>query len=117
MKYSTQTDVVESELDCAGQLARFFPGSAPVRVPVQVTAVRGGGAKLREATVLEFGGAQHAIFLSTLPLEFEDHVRVQRDARAGTAADATVVAVRYHEGRKAVAVKFTQGLCDWVMQP
>jgi hypothetical protein len=32
-------------------------------------------------------------------------------------ADATVVAVQYHEGRKAVAVKFTQGLCDWVMQP
>jgi hypothetical protein len=25
--------------------------------------------------------------------------------------------VQYYEGRKAVAVKFTQGLCDWVMQP
>jgi hypothetical protein len=25
--------------------------------------------------------------------------------------------VQYHEGRKAVAVKFAQGPCDWVMQP
>ena len=117
MKRSTEVAIAQHEPGCAEQLARFFPDSAAVRVPVQVTALRGGGAKLREATVLEFGGAQHAIFLSTLPLEFEDHVRVQRDARAGTAAEATVVAVQYHEGRKAVAVKFTQGLCDWVMQP
>jgi hypothetical protein len=117
VKHSTEIAVAEQQVDCAGQLARFFPGSTPVRVPVQVTAVRGGGAKLREATILEFGGAQHAIFLSTLPLEFEDHVRVQRHSHAATAADATVVAVQYHEGRKAVAVKFTQGMCDWVIQP
>ena len=117
VKHSTEVAVSEHELDCAEQLARFFPGSTAVRVPVQVTALRGGGAKLREATVLEFSGAQHAIFLSTLPLEFEDHVRLQRNSQAGAAADATVVAVQYHEGRKAVAVKFTQGLCDWVMQP
>jgi hypothetical protein len=117
VKRSTEIVVNDHEVDCAGQLARFFPGSEAVRVPVQVTALRSGGAKLREATVLEFGGAQHAIFLSTLPLEFEDHVRVQRDSRAGAAADATVVAVQYHEGRKAVAVKFKQGSCDWVMQP
>ena len=88
-----------------------------MRVPVQVIAVRGGGSKLREATVLEFGGAEHAIFLCTLPLEFEDHVRVERRSIRSRTADATVVAVQYHEGRKAVAVKFTQGLCDWVTQP
>ena len=117
MKRSTETAVSEPELDCAAQLARFFPSAAAVRVPVQVTALRAGRAKLREATVLEFGGAQHAIFLSTLPLEFEDRVRLERDARGGAAADATVVAVQYHEGRKAVAVKFTRGMSDWVMQP
>ena len=117
MKRSTEVAVSEHKLDCAGQLARFFPGAAAVRVPVQVTALRGGRAMLREATVLEFGGAQHAIFLSTLPLEFEDRVRLERDSQGSSGADATVVAVQYHEGRKAVAVKFTQGLCDWVMQP
>ena len=109
--------VTEHEPDCPEQLARFFPGMTEVRVPVQVTALRGGGSKLREATVLEFAGNQHAIFLSRLPLEFDDHVRVERDPRGAPTADATVVAVQYHEGRKAVAVKFTQGLCDWMMQP
>jgi len=117
VKRSTETAVSEHELGCAEQLARFFPGATAVRVPVQVTALRGGRAKLREATVLEFGAAQHAIFLSTLPLEFEDRVRLERDSHGGAVAEATVVAVQYHEGRKAVAVKFTQGLCDWVMQP
>jgi hypothetical protein len=72
---------------------------------------------LSEATVLEFSGAQHAIFLSALPLEFDDHVRLERDHRGASTADATVVAVQFHAGRKAVAVKFTQGLCDWMMQP
>ena len=117
MKRSNQVMVSEHEPDCAEQLARFFPGMREVRVPVQVAALRGGGSKLREATVLEFAGAEHAIFLSRLPLEFDDLVRVERDPRGAPTADATVVAVQYHEGRKAVAVKFTQGLCDWMMQP
>jgi hypothetical protein len=117
VKSSTETVLIEHELGCAEQLARFFPAATAVRVPVQVTALRGGRARLREATVLEFGGTQHAIFLSTLPLEFEDRVRLEQESRGGAAVDATVVAVQYHEGRKAVAVKFTQGLCDWVMQP
>lgn len=116
MKRSTQVVVTEHEAGCAEQLARFFPGTTEVRVPVQVTALRGGGSKLREATVLEFAGAQNAIFISTLPLEFDDHVRVERVSRGPSIADAIVVAVQYHEGRKAVAVKFTQGLFDWVTQ-
>jgi hypothetical protein len=71
---------------------------------------------LREAATIEFGTADFGIFLSTLPLEFDDRVRLER-ARKGRAAEATVIAVQYHEGRKAVAVKFTQGPCDWVTQP
>ena len=71
---------------------------------------------MREATVVEFGGAEHAIFLSALPLEFDDRVRLEA-AEQERPAEATVVAVQYHEGRKAVAVKFAQGPCDWVTQP
>ena len=117
MKRSSNIAISEHETDCAGQLARFFPAAQAVRVPVQVTAVRGGRAKLREATVLEFAATEHAIFLSTLPLEFDDRVRLESDSQAHPPADAIVIAVQYHEGRKAVAVKFTQGPCDWVMQP
>ena len=78
--------------------------------------MRGSGSQLREATVIEFGGVEHAIFLSTLPLEFDDHVRLEA-VEQGRPAEATVVAVQYHEGRKAVAVRFLQGRCDWVTQP
>jgi hypothetical protein len=28
-----------------------------------------------------------------------------------------VIALQYHEGLKAVAVRFTEGSCDWMMQP
>ncbi len=104
------------DLSCAEQLARFFPKLAAVRIPVHVTALRGGTSRLQEATVVEFATGDHAIFLSTLPLEFDERVRLERD-RKGHAADATVIALQYHEGRKAVAVRFLQGPCDWMMQP
>jgi len=116
VKRSSGVALPERELGCAEQLARFFPQAVAVRVPVQVTALRGGSTKLREATVLEFAAANFAIFLSTLPLEFDDRVRLERSHK-GRVADATVIAVQYHEGRKAVAVRFAHGPCEWVTQP
>ena len=116
MRRFSGSTVTTSEQDCAEQLARFFPQSRPVRIPVQVTSLRGSGSRLREATVLEFGGPEHAIFLSTLPLEFDDRVRLEAVAQ-GRPAEATVIAVQYHEGRKAVAVRFLQGHSNWVTQP
>ncbi len=116
VRRSRGSTLIASEQNCAEQLARFFPQARPVRIPVQVTALRGGRTRLCEATVVEFGGREHAIFLSTLPLEFDDRVRLEA-AQEGEPAEATVVAVQYHEGRKAVAVSFSQGPCDWVTQP
>ena len=106
--------LIANEPDCAERLARFFPQARPVRIPVEVTASRGGRTNLHEAAVVEFGGPEHAIFLSTLPLEFDDRVRVEATG-GGRPTDATVVGVQYHEGRKAVAVRFLQGPCDWVV--
>ena len=111
-----EVTLTAKEQGCAERLARFFPSATPVRVPVQITALRAGSAQVREATVVEYGGTEHAIFLSSLPLEFDDRVRIERD-RKGCIADATVIAVQYHEGRKAVAVRFLQGPCAWVTQP
>ena len=107
--------VIDATQNCAEQLSRFFPEVVALRVPVQVSAARSGRARLREATVLEFGGTEHAIFLSTLPLEFADRVNVVSRDIPGT-VEATVVAVQYHEGRKAVAVRFLHGPCNWVKQ-
>jgi len=51
-----------NEQDCAEQLARFFPQARPVRIPVRVTAARGGRTSLREAAVVEFGGQSTLFF-------------------------------------------------------
>ena len=106
--------LLAKEQDCAEQLARFFPQARPVHIPVQVTLSRGSGTGLREAAFVEYGGPEHAIFVSSLPLEFDDRLRIEA-AGAGRPAEASVVGVQYHEGRKAVAVRFLQGPCDWVV--
>ena len=115
VRRSSGETLTVGELSCAEQLARFFPTVAAVRIPVQVTSLRGGNSRMKEATVLEFGALQHAIFLSALPLEFDDRVRIEGDAK-GHATEAAVVAVQYHEGRKAVAVRFLHGPCAWVTE-
>jgi hypothetical protein len=107
--------LVANDKGCAEQLARFFPQARAVRIPVQVTSARGGATNLREATIVEFSSAHHAIFLSTLPLEFGDRVRLEARPQ-GYQTEASVDAVQYHEGRKAVAVRFFQGPCDWVVR-
>lgn len=116
VKLPDELTATAKEQGCAERLARFFPHAKAVRVPIQITALRPGNARLKEATVVEYGGLEHAIFLSSLPLEFDDKVRIERD-RNGCTAEATVIAVQYHEGHKAVAVRFLQGPCAWVTQP
>ncbi len=66
--------------------------------------------------MIEFGTAQEVIFSSSLPLEFEDRVRLCNSDRS-LDARATVVAVRYHEGRKAVAVRFLGEVGNWIIKP
>src|SRR4029077_8266159 len=105
--------LLANERGCAEQLARFFPTLPAVRIPVRVQSLRPGQSKLQESTVVEFGGSAYAIFLSTLPMEFYERLRVVRDGKRG-GAEAAVIALQYHEGRKAVAVRFLQGPCDWM---
>ncbi len=114
---TSDKNVLTEELPgCAEQLARFFPRVSAQSVPVRVAAVRPGSAALREATILEFGGPEHGIFLSTLPLEFADRVNIEHGEQSRV-AEGTVVAVQYHEGRKAVAVRFSRAQDHWVNQP
>jgi len=109
----SETTVTESNEGCAEQLARFFRAVQPVRIPANVTAPRAGNTQLHESVMVEYCGAQHAIFRSTLPLEYNDDVRLTAQKIAGQ-LDARVVAVQYHEGLKAVAVRFQSGPCHWV---
>ena len=106
--------LIADERGCAEQLARFFPALPAVRFAVRVTPLRPAQEKLQERTVLEYGTAECAIFLSSLPLEFADRVRVERDG--GRPAEAAVIALQYQEGRKAVSVRFLEGPCEWMRQ-
>ncbi len=108
--------VIAEVPSCAEKLARFFPALPALRIPVRVQSMQNGQARLREATLVEYGAAQYAIFVSTLPLEFDERVKITREGQA-QAAEATVIALQYHEGRKAVAVRFLEGTCTWMTQP
>jgi len=99
--------------ECTEQLARFFPKLPAVRIPIQVSPRRPGRASAQEATVVEYGTAEFAIFLSKLALEFDDRVRLVPN-RGGPPAEAAVIALQYHEGSKAVAVRFLDGPCEWM---
>jgi hypothetical protein len=109
----SEATVTESNESCAEQLSRFFRAVRPVRIPANLTAPRAGNMQLHESVVVEYCGAQHAIFRSALPLEYNDNVRLTAQKTAGQ-LDARVVAVQYHEGLKAVAVRFQSGPCHWV---
>jgi hypothetical protein len=101
---------------CVEKLARLFPNASAVRLPVKVTTQATAMRPLQEQTVIEFGTANEVLFSSSLPLEFEDAVRVV-NSDGSFDASAVVVAVRYHEGRKAVAARFTGEVSNWIIKP
>ncbi|MDE3168693.1 MAG: hypothetical protein KGL75_01015 [Acidobacteriota bacterium] len=105
-----------AEQTCVEKLSRLFPRVSPLRIPVQVEPMTGGRRRMREHTVIEFGTAREVLFASTLPLEFEDRVRLV-NTDGSFDARATVVAVRYHSGSKAVAARFLDRVENWIIQP
>jgi len=115
---SRQSRVIAAlgEPTCVEKLAELFPGASPVRIPVRVSALSAGRRRLQERTIIEFGTASEVLFASTLPLEFEDRVRLANSDGSFNAA-ANVVAVRYHDGRKAVAARFIGEVENWIIKP
>jgi hypothetical protein len=64
---------------------------------------------------VQFAAEEIIIFPSTLPLEFDDHVRIEKEG-CGRAGEAIVVALQYYDGNKAIAVKLLEGN-DWITKP
>ena len=107
---------VLAEPTCVEKLAELFPDASSVRLPVRVTTLSAGRRRLQEQTVIEFGTPQEVLFASTLPLEFEDRLRLV-NSDGSLDARAKVVAVRYHDGRKAVAARFITEVGNWIIKP
>ena len=98
------------------RLAKFFPHAIPVRLPVQV--IRGCKQALSspEATVIEFGTPREVLFASVLPFQFAETLRLQ-NADGSLDAEGSVVALQYHNGRTAVAARFTRDVPNWIVKP
>jgi hypothetical protein len=113
VKTISEEAATRNDESCAEQLARFFRAIKPVQIPANVSTKRAGNTRLQESVVVEYCGQEHAIFRSALPLEYNDDVWLTARGNAGQ-LNARVVAVQYHEGLKAVAVRFESGPCQWV---
>ena len=116
MPSEAEVATVLADQTCVENLAQLFPSVSPVRIPVRVTTAVTGRRRLQEQTVIEFGTAREVLFSSTLPLEFEDQVRLV-NSDGSLDARATVVAVRYHGGGKAVAARFVGEVGNWIIKP
>jgi len=97
------------------KLAQFFPAATAVRIPVRVSRLDGHGEAAVEETVIEFGTPSEVLFSARLPLEFGDRIRLV-NAEGLLEADAAVVAVQYHQGKTAVAARFTGPVANWVIR-
>ena len=82
------------------------------RIGKIVTAIE----QLQEQAVIEFATAHEVVFGSNLPLEFEDALRLI-NSDGSLDVQATVVAVRYQAGRKAVAARFVTDVKNWIVKP
>ena len=101
---------------CIERLAQLFPSASSVRLPVRVLVLGSEPRALGEQTLIEFGTEQEVLFSSTLPLEFEDRLRIW-NSDGSFDATAKVVAVSYHDGRKAVAARFIGKIENWIIKP
>jgi hypothetical protein len=98
--------------ECVAELARFFPGIVPLRIPVLI--FKGDSAKAAaEQTMIEFGTAEECLFVCGLPLEFEDLVHVV--AADGTLdSTAKIVAMRLKDDKMAFAARFVNDVTNWI---
>jgi hypothetical protein len=101
--------------EAVAELAKFFPGAVPVRIPVCVSKASTASTELAEQTVIEFGTAEEILFVSSLPLDFDDSVRVcNADGSLNTVAK--IIAMRLHHGRMVIAAKFLEGVANWIIK-
>ena len=101
--------------ECVAELAKFFPGAVQVRIPVLVSKRDAVKAALVEQTVIEFGTGAEVFFVSGLPLDFDDTVRV-RNPDGSLDVEAKIVAMRLHHGKMAIAARFLEEVTNWIIK-
>ena len=98
--------------ECVAELARFFPGIVPVRIPVLI--FKGNSARAAaEQTIIEFGTAEECLFVCGLSLDFEDVVHI-KTADGALDCTAKIVAMRLQDDKMAFAARFLNDVTDWI---
>jgi hypothetical protein len=103
-----------AQSNIVGRLAKFFPEATPVRIGVRITGA--GSSDFAESTVLEFGTSQEVLFALAQALEFGDRIHIE-NSDGSVKADASIVAVQIHNGRTALAARFTHAVPNWIVKP
>jgi len=101
--------------ECVEELARFFPGVMQVRIPVRVCKGRSCKATSSEETMIEFGTVDEVLFVSSLPLDFEDIVRI-RNADGSLDIVAKIIAMHLYHDKMAIAAKFLEDVPNWIIK-
>ena len=104
---------IAPEESCVTKLAQFFPEAIPVRIPVRASCP--GVKAAAEATIIEFGTPQEVLFTSCLPLDFEDHVRLE-NSDGSLVIEAEVIAMQLHQGKTAIAARFLKSVSNWIIK-
>jgi len=117
---ATATARTPQNASAVAGLARFFPESTPVRIPVQLARTlqlgeASASANFTESIVIEFGTPREVLFACNTPLEFADTLRL-RNSDGSLDIEASVVAVQYHPGTTVVAARFRGEVPNWIVK-
>ncbi len=117
---ATATARTPQNTSAVAGLARFFPESTPVRIPVQLARTLQPGeasstANFTESIVIEFGTPREVLFACNMPLEFADTLSL-RNSDGSLDIEASVVAVQYHPGTTVVAARFRGEVPNWIVK-
>lgn len=66
--------------------------------------------------MIEYGTANEVVFASSLPLGFDDRLRLV-NGDGSLSIEACVVAVQYDNNSTAVAARFSHPVANWIIQP
>lgn len=99
---------------CASRLAEFFPGALPMHVPAKVA--RGWADQESEIqAMIEFGTPHEVIITCNVPLEIGESLRIS-SPNCSLKATAKVVALQVGNENYALAMRFTGGAENWIIQ-
>lgn len=109
--FGAATAAASEQSSAAARLASFLPAATAIRIPV--TAIFATGRS--ESTTLEYGTAREVIFRASAEIPFGATVRLLNEDGSFD-AQASVVAVQYANGERAVAARFLGSTPNWIIK-